>query len=70
MERIESSPYDEERPPFGHVFVIAGRWKGRRAYYDDDEGAFCIIYLEGIDGYVRVKPGSIVEAPGPCDTIH
>jgi hypothetical protein len=58
-------------PPWGRVFIVAGRWKGRRGYYDDDEcGGYCIVYPDGVDGYVLVRPTSIVEAPEPDDTIH
>jgi hypothetical protein len=52
------------------VFIVAGRWKGRMGYYDDDEGGFCIVYPDGVKGYALVRSSSIVEAPEPADTIH
>lgn len=70
MERIETSPYCEDRPTYGHVFIVAGRWKGRRGYYDNDDGTYCIVYLQNVDGWVRVRPSSLVEAPGPDDLLH
>ena len=39
-------------------------------YYDDDEGNLCIVYPDGVQGYVLLRPSSIVEAPEAEDTIH
>jgi len=53
------------------VFIVGGRWKGKMGYYDDDEGeGYCVVYPDGVKGYVLVRPTSIVEAPEPDDTIH
>lgn len=59
------------RPPWGRVFIVAGRWKGRMGYYDDDaDGGYCIVYPDDVEGYVLVRSSSIVEAPEVEDTIH
>ena len=55
---------------YGRVFIIAGRWKGRRGFYDDDEGSYCVVYPDGVNGYVLVRPSSLVEAPDEEDTVH
>jgi hypothetical protein len=40
-------------------------------YYDDDEdGGYCVVYPDGVKGYVLVRPSSIVEAPEDDDMIH
>ncbi len=39
-------------------------------YYDDDEGNLCIVYPDGVRGYVLLRPSSIMEAPETDDTIH
>jgi hypothetical protein len=57
-------------PPWGRVFIVGGRWKGRMGYYDDEDGGYCVVYPDGVEGYVLVRPSSIVEAPEPEDTIH
>lgn len=35
--------------PWGRVFIVGGRWKGKMGYYDDDEdGAYCVVYPDGV----------------------
>jgi hypothetical protein len=55
---------------YGTVFIVAGRWKGHRGFYDDDDGRYCIVYPEDAIGYVLVRASSLVEAPEAEDTIH
>jgi len=67
VRKRKPTPYT----PWGRVFIVGGRWKGRMGYYDDDEdGGYCVVYPDGVKGYVLVRPSSIVEAPEPEDTIH
>jgi hypothetical protein len=64
-------PAPIQRPPWGRVFIVRGRWKGRMGYYDDDdEGGYCIVYPDRVKGYVLLRPTSIMEAPESEDTIH
>lgn len=56
------------KPQWGRVRIVAGRWKGRAGSYDDDEGRYCIVYPDGVDGYVLVRPSSIVQAPRSGDS--
>lgn len=51
------------QPDWGRVLIVSGRWKGRMGYYDNDEGAYCIVYPDGMTDYVLLRPSSIVKAP-------
>lgn len=46
---------------YGNVIIIAGKYKGKIAYYDDDEDNFCLCYLGTpfMSKLVRVRPSSI-----------
>ncbi len=55
-------PSATSRPPSGRVFIVAGRWKGRMGYYDDDaDGRVLHCDPDDVKGYVLVRPSSIVE---------
>ncbi len=43
---------------------------GGQDTHDDDDGGYCVVYPDGVDGYVLVRPSSIMEAPESEDTIH
>jgi len=36
----------------------------------DENGGYGVVYPDGVNGYVLVRPTSIVEAPQDDDTIH
>ena len=55
---------------YGWVFIVAGRWKGHKGFYDDDHGPYCVVYPEGANGYVLVSPSSLIEAPEEDESIH
>ena len=55
---------------YGEVFIVGGRWKGRRGYYDDDEGPYCVVYPEGVKGYLFVRASSLIEALEEDEAIH
>ncbi len=58
------------RPTWGRVFIVGGRWKGQMGYYDDDVGHLCIVYPDQGEGYVLLRPSSIIEAPDVGDMVH
>lgn len=58
MEKIEEGDY-------GPVLIVKGKYKGKTGYYDDDEGAKAIVYLNGAPGiddahYVVVLRSSLI----------
>ncbi len=70
IHKATMPPRDDWPLRYGEVFIVAGRWRGRRGYYDDDEGPYCIVYPHGVNGYVLVRPSSLVEAPEEDESIH
>jgi hypothetical protein len=67
---ISTNRLEGERPRWGRVFIVAGRWKGRLGTYDDDDRGYCVVYPDGVATPVLVRPTSIIEAPEPDDVVH
>ena len=70
VAKVGTNRQEGERPRWGSVFIVAGRWKGRMGFYDDDDRCYCIVYPDGARQPVLVRPSSIVEAPEPGDLVH
>ena len=70
VAKVGTNRTDSERPRWGRVFIVAGRWKGRMGSYDDDDRCYCVVYPEGARKPVLVRPSSIIEAPEPDDVVH
>lgn len=70
MAKVRTNRQEGERPRWGRVFIVAGRWKGCRGTYDDDDRGYCIVYPDGVATPVLVRPSSIIEAPEPGEPLH
>jgi hypothetical protein len=60
--------------PWGVVQIVAGRLKGRLAFYDDDgEGGLAVVYPEGeypsVGRYFLVRPSSMRRA-SPAQVVR
>jgi|SRR5579862_8807227 len=70
VAKVRTNRQEGERPRWGRVFIVAGRWKGCRGTYDDDDRGYCIVYPDGVATPVLVRPSSIIEAPEPGEPLH
>lgn len=70
MAKVSANRQEGERPAWGRVFIVAGRWKGHLGTYDDDDRGYCVVYPGGVANPVLVRPTSILEAPEPDDVVH
>ena len=59
-KEIQKIKQTREAPYYYDVVVIVGGpYAGRLGYYDDDEGAKAIVYLQGEDSYIYTKLSSL-----------
>lgn len=70
VAKVSTNRNGGERPRWGRVYIVAGRWKGRLGSYDDDDRGYCIVYPDGVAKPVLVRPSSIIEAPEPGEPMH